>query len=314
MQRFIGMALAAGFALGPAVAAAQPPGPQDDRSQGSMRLAILVGGYAPTLSAAQKAVLAQYGAGKTDGKTGKVVVKADQISCTAGAKAETAFACDLKFGATPVHLTARAASQVFAALEMIGAWSPAPFGPYAASVSAVSCTLTAATIAGGNDGGADCAYTPTAGAAPAADASASPPSPLKVDNDASLLVAALVGGNSPTLSATDKAALTHYLAGQPATDASLAKFPVSATKVLCTSSNRSEITWSCDLKFAAKTVHLTAAPAAELYAALMLAGLQGQAAMGTDEVGTAPLTCAIDPAAIAAGAGGAACVLTETEF
>jgi hypothetical protein len=46
----------------------------------------------------------------------------------------------------------------------------------------------------------------------------------------------------------------------------------------------------------------------------MLTGLPGQAAMGADEVGTAPLTCVIDPAAIAAGTGGAACTLAETEF
>jgi hypothetical protein len=313
MQRLIGMALAASVVLGPAVAAAQAPGPQDDRSQASMLLATLVGANSPTLSAAQKAVLALYRAGKPDAKAGKLVVKADKISCTAGdAKAETAFACDLSFGAAaPVHLTARPASQIFAALQMIGAWSSAPFGPGAVQVSAVSCTLVAATIAGGNDGGADCAYTPAPG--PAAPASP-PASPIKLDSAASLLVAALVGASSPTLSAPDKAALTHYLAGQPAADAATPKFTVSATKVLCTSSNRSEITWSCDLTFAAKTLHLTAAPAADLYAALMLTGLTGQAAMGTDEVGTAPLTCVIDPAAIAAGTGGAACTLTETEF
>jgi hypothetical protein len=110
------------------------------------------------------------------------------------------------------------------------------------------------------------------------------------------------------------AALTHYLAGQPGPDAGLAKFTVRADRVLCTSSNRSEITWSCDLTFGAKKVHMAGAAAAELYADLMLTGLTGQAAMGTDEVGTKPLACTIDPAAIAAQSGGAACTLAESEF
>jgi hypothetical protein len=315
MKRFVGPALAAALALGAAGASAQPQGQQQDTSQGSMLLATLVGGYSPALSPAQKAVLAGYRAGKTDARAGKITVAASAIACTAGAKAETAFACDLTFGADTVHLTGRAASQVFAALELVGTYSAAPstpFTPYSAAVSAVSCTLDATVIAGGNDGGASCTYTP-AGAAPASQA---PPatSPIKLDDDSSLLVAALVGGYEPTLSAADKAALGRYLAGQPAPDAAAGKFAVSADKVLCTSSNRSEVTWSCDLGFGARTVHLAGAAAAELYAALMLTGLQGDAAMGTDEVGTQPLTCALDPAAIAAQANGAACALTESEF
>ena len=58
-------------------------------------------------------MLTRYRAGGTDAKAGKIVVAADQVSCTAGAKAETAFACDLKFGVScAVHLTGRAASEV----------------------------------------------------------------------------------------------------------------------------------------------------------------------------------------------------------
>jgi hypothetical protein len=310
MKRFMGAALAIGLAWAAGVASAQPAGQQEDKSQGSLLLATLVGGQSPTLSAAQKAVLAGYRAGKSNAKSGKITVAVDKIGCTAGGKAETSFACDLAFGAKTIHLTARDASQVFAALEMIGAWSNAPFGPHAASATRVICTLDAAVIAGGNDGGADCTYTPAAGPAP--PAAASPPT--KVDDDSSLLVAALVGGASPTLGVGDKAALTHYLAGQPAPDARLAKFAVTANQVLCTSSNRSEITWSCDLTFGARKVHLAGAAAAELYADLMLTGLSGQAAMGTDEVGTKPLACTIDPAAIAAQTGGAACTLAESEF
>jgi hypothetical protein len=311
IKRFVGLALTAGLVFAASGVAAQPAGQQEDTSQGSMLLATLVGGASPSLSTAQKAVLAGYRAGKPDAKAGKIVVAADQISCTAGARAETVFACDLKFGANAVHLTGRDAGQVFAALEMVGAYSGSPFGRYAAAATGVSCTLDAAVVAGGNDGGADCKYTPTNAAAAAPD---SPVSPFKDDDDGSLLVASLVGAYSPTLSAPQKAALAHYLAGQAAPDAGLAAFAVDAASVLCTSSNRSEITWSCDLKFGAKTVHITAQPAAELYAALMLTGLQGDAAMGTDEVGTKPLTCQLAPAAIAAGTNGAACTLTESEF
>ena len=55
-----------------------------------------------------------------------------------------------------------------------------------------------------------------------------------------------------------------------------------------------------------------AGAAAELYADLLLTGLQGDAAMGTDEVGAKPLACRLDLAAIAAQTASALCTLTES--
>lgn len=311
MKRFVGLVLAACLVVGvPAEASAKPHGQLTASSETSMLLATLLGSHSPSLSAAKKAVLARYRAGKTDAKAGNITVTADRIDCTGGAKAETAFACDLKFGARTVHLTARAASQLFAALEMVGQGSDAdtsPFGPYSASASAVSCTLHAAVIAKNAVGGADCVYTP----APRATnpASASTADSIKVDDDSSLLVAALVGSYSPTLSAADKAALAHYLAGQPTLDAGVGKFTVSADQVGCvTDANGGVDSW-CDLTFGDKSVHLDNAAATELDAALRLTGLPTGIGMQGDDAETHPLTCVIDPAAIAAQANGAVCTL-----
>jgi hypothetical protein len=319
MKRFTGVALAAAVALGAGGAAAQPQGQQDDQDQAALLLATLVGGYSPTLSAAHKTVLTHYlaGNGRTDARAGKIAVQADQVSCTAGDEDATAFACDLKFGAGAVHLTARAASQVFAALEMaVDDSAPSPAGRYGVSVSGLKCVLDAATIAGETDGGADCVY--MAGATsgpPASDPSAQPVTLINVDDDSSMLVAALVGAYSPTAAAADKAVLTHYLAGQPTLDAAAAKFQVNADKVACNSSNRNLKAWTCDLTFGAKTVHLTARAASELDTALNLTGLLQDVAMGTSAIGAKPMRCTLDPAAIATRTkGGAVCALTDVSM
>jgi len=319
MKRFTGVALAGAVAFGAAGAAAQPQGQQDDADQAALLLATLVGAHSPTLSAAHKTVLTHYlaGNGKTEARAGKIVVQADQVSCTAGDEDATSFTCDLKFGADTVHLTARAASQVFAALEMaIDDSAPSPAGRYGASVSGLKCTLDAATIAGETDGGADCVY--VAGATsgpPASDPSAQPVTPINVDDDSSLLVAALVGAYAPASTAADKAVLTHYLAGQPTLDAAAAKFQVNADKVACNSSNRDLKAWTCDLTFGAKTVHLAGRAASELDTALGLTGLLQDVAMGTSTIGAKPMRCTLDPAAIAARTkGGAACALTDVSM
>ena len=275
-----------------------------------MLLATLVGGYSPTLSAAHKLVLTHFLAGnaRTDAKAGTVTVDADQVSCTAGDKDETSFACDLKFGAAPFQLTARAASQVYAALRLVGADLSAPIGTYTVTVTALHCTLDAATIAAGTSGGADCTFTPTTTGG--ANAPAQPPAATSVDDDSSLLLAALAGGDSPTVSAADKAVLARYLAGQPALEAAAAKFDVTVDEIDCRSSNRAETSWSCALKFGARTEALTGRAASELYAALGLAGAQGDAAMGKFLIGAKPLRCTVDPAVIATHNGGAPCTLT----
>jgi hypothetical protein len=313
MKRFGGLAVAAGLVCAAAGVSAQPAGQQEDTQQGAMLLATLVGRSSPTLSAANKAVLARYLAGnaKADAKAGKITVDADQVICTGGDKDATSFACDLKFGASDVHLTARPASQLLAALVMVGDDLAAPIGQYSVSVSALHCTLDAATVAAGDSGGADCTFTPTTTQSAPPAPSGATPAPITVNDDSSLLAAALAGASSPTLSAADKAVLAHYLAGEPALDAKAAKFAVNADNIQCKSSNRSETTWSCDLTYGAKTVRLTGRAASELYAALNLTGLQGDAAMGTFMIGAKPLACTIDPAVIAARTGGGAvCTLT----
>ena len=316
MKRFTAVAQATGVAFAAGGAAAQPPGQLDDPDESALLLATLVGGYSPTVSAADKAALTHFLArvGKTDAGAGKIVVAADQVSCTAGDKDATAFACALKLGANTIHLTARAASQVFTALEMaIDDSAPTPAAPYSLSVSALNCTLDAATLSAEASGGADCTFTPTAASlGPAPDPSAQPPPLLNLDDDASMLVATLVGVYSPSLSAADKAVLTHYLAGQPTLDAAAAKFQVSADAVACTSSSRDLRAWTCDLTFGAKTVHLTSRAASELSAALNLTGLQQDVGMGQATIGAKPLRCTLDPAAVATRtSGGAACALTD---
>jgi hypothetical protein len=121
---------------------------------------------------------------------------------------------------------------------------------------------------------------------------------MAVDGSGALVLAALVGNQSKTLSPTDKAALARLLAG------SMTKFPaeqtimVSADKIDCKVSNVDILEHSCTLTFGTMTRTIAGREAHELQATLVEAGVRPEGAAGTTHETLSGLMCTIDPNAI----------------
>jgi hypothetical protein len=121
---------------------------------------------------------------------------------------------------------------------------------------------------------------------------------VTVDGSGALVLAALVGNQSKTLSPTDKAALARLLTG------SLTKFPaeqtitVTADKIDCKASNVDILEHSCTLTFGNMPRTISGREAHELYATLIEAGVRPEGAAGTTHETLSGLMCTIDPNAI----------------
>lgn len=145
--------LAAALILVAGSARAQPV-----EGHGALALGAIVGSNSPFLSAGQKGVLAQLFAGATVTDAGKVEVAADMIRCRAGNVAINAFACDLTFGAQTIHLTGRAAHELYATLAEIGVPTDGAAGTLYRSISNLRCTIDVNGVSRADGSGADCTY------------------------------------------------------------------------------------------------------------------------------------------------------------
>jgi hypothetical protein len=121
---------------------------------------------------------------------------------------------------------------------------------------------------------------------------------MSVDGSGAVVLAALVGNQSKTLSPTDRAALARLLAG------GMTKFPpeqtimVTADKIDCRASNVDILEHSCTLTFGGMPRTISGREAHELYATLIEAGVHPEGAAGTTHETLSGLMCTIDPNAI----------------
>ncbi len=121
---------------------------------------------------------------------------------------------------------------------------------------------------------------------------------MTVDGSGAVVLAALVGNQSKTLSPTDRAALARLLSG------SLTKFPaeqtivVTSDKIDCRASNVDILEHSCTLTFGTMPRTISGREAHELYATLIEAGVRPDGAAGTIHETLSGLMCTIDPNAI----------------
>jgi hypothetical protein len=128
-----------------------------------------------------------------------------------------------------------------------------------------------------------------------------------VDGSGALALAALVGGNSPLLSAPEKDVLTKFLDGQ-----ANVSFPagqtisVMAQKLSCRASNVDITSHSCALTFGSKDVTLKGRRAHELFATLAEIGVSPDGAAGSVFEAVAKLKCTIDPNEVKQNSGGGA--------
>src|SRR5271169_3377643 len=130
---------------------------------GALALAAIVGQYDPALTSGVRAGLLRLLADEAFGGTrsGKLIVKADVVTCRAGDVDLKAFGCTLTFGTRTVTLKGRQAAELYATLIEAGVPSDGAAGTLFESVKALSCTLDLTELGGpgmGDGGGASCDY------------------------------------------------------------------------------------------------------------------------------------------------------------
>jgi hypothetical protein len=126
------------------------------------------------------------------------------------------------------------------------------------------------------------------------------------EGSGALALSAIVGGDSPRLSAGQKAALAQLLAGDSGWAPKASKITVDVDRILCRAGNVDITAFGCDLMFGAKTVHLSGRRANELFATLGDVGVASDGAAGTIYRGLYKLSCTIDPHEVAEASGGGA--------
>lgn len=123
--------------------------------------------------------------------------------------------------------------------------------------------------------------------------------PATTSGGPALALAALVGTQSPTLTANQKKALSNLLNGHlsfsyPPSQ----KIDVKADKVTCRAGNVDISAHSCELTFGGKARNISGRVAHELYATLIEAGVPSDGAAGSVFESVTDLACTVDPAAV----------------
>jgi hypothetical protein len=131
-------------------------------------------------------------------------------------------------------------------------------------------------------------------------------SAASVGSHTALALGAIVGGASPMVVLTDRAALAVLLDGKPIKTAKWRKVVVKSEAIVCRAGNVDITTFRCDLTFGAKKVSLQGRHAHELYATILEAGVPGEGAAGTIYAALQNLSCTIDPPTIEQNSGAGA--------
>ena len=131
--------------------------------------------------------------------------------------------------------------------------------------------------------------------------------PATTSGGAALALAALVGAQSPALTANQKKTPANLLDGHlsfsyPPSQ----KIDVKADKVTCRASNVDISAHSCELTFGGKTHNISGRVAHELYATLIESGVPSDGAAGSVFESVTDLACTVDPNEVKQKAGGGA--------
>jgi hypothetical protein len=120
-----------------------------------------------------------------------------------------------------------------------------------------------------------------------------------------LALAGVIAPHAPALAPFQKQRIAHIFDGN-LTGAGVGPLTVTATKVLCRTSNVAIDVRSCTLTFGAKTATLTGRLANELFATLVENGITPDGAAGSIYAGLSGLTCTLRPSVIRQASGGGA--------
>lgn len=141
----------------------------------------------------------------------------------------------------------------------------------------------------------------------AGHAVAAEPDLQTADGSGALALAALVGGNSPLLSAPEKDVLAKFLDGQMNVSFPAGQtISVMAQKLSCRASNVDIASHSCALTFGGKDVALKGRSAHELFATLAEIGVRPDGAAGSTFEAVSNLKCTTDPDEVKQNSGGGA--------
>ncbi len=129
----------------------------------ALALAALIGENSPTLSHADKAVLAHFlgssAAFALPPHSRQITVKADKIRCRMGDVDLTLHDCTLTFGATTLTETGRSGQTLLATMQENGVAADGAAGTIYYSVAPMTCIIDPAEVKSHDGGGAMCTFT-----------------------------------------------------------------------------------------------------------------------------------------------------------
>ena len=128
----------------------------------ALALAALIGANQPSLSRAEKTVLADFLNGQTNvavpADAQRILVKADKVTCRMGDVDIGVHECTLTFGAATVVKTGSAGQLLLATMIQNGVESDGAAGTIYYSVMPISCTVDATEVEQHDGGGAMCTF------------------------------------------------------------------------------------------------------------------------------------------------------------
>jgi hypothetical protein len=134
----------------------------------ALALSALVAENSPVLTASDKHVLAALFEEHLDVPVpgdGKISVRADSITCSAGDVDISAHACNLVFGKETSTLKGRKAHELFATIIELGVRPEGAMGRVYDSIAHLNCTIDAKEIEQRDGGGASCSFDADSGTA-----------------------------------------------------------------------------------------------------------------------------------------------------
>lgn len=134
----------------------------------ALALSALVAENSPMLAASDKIVLAALFEEHLDVPVsggGKISVRADSVTCSAGDVDISAHACNLVFGKQTLTLKGRKAHELFATIIELGVRPEGAMGRVYDSIAHLNCTIDAKEIEQRDGGGASCSFDADSGTA-----------------------------------------------------------------------------------------------------------------------------------------------------
>lgn len=129
----------------------------------ALALAALIGANQPSLSRAEKAVLTDFLNGETNvavpENAGRIVVKANKISCRMSDVDIGLHDCTLTFGTVTVTKTGSAGQMLLATMQQNGVESDGAAGTIYYKVMPITCTVDATEVEQHDGSGATCTFT-----------------------------------------------------------------------------------------------------------------------------------------------------------